>query len=202
MALWHFRLAGPSPLGLFKVASTVPGKMACNGSMWEIRNRRLGSLGLRLIEVLVQQIKGEARLEPRVEGGAILRVSFPGTDDRRPEDTDAIAPSGSRAADGEIRFDSQGYPGVVWSSAVSGSTISPSAMKEAFILGVIWPSTAALADCSRRSAKPDRRWRGLARFLSPARAAACRHQASSCRVLRVSFLDATPRSFRPSQGTL
>lgn len=39
--------------------------------------RRSGSLGLRLIEVLAQQIKGQASLEPRAEGGTVLRVTFP-----------------------------------------------------------------------------------------------------------------------------
>lgn len=38
---------------------------------------RSGSLGLRLIEVLAQQINGQLSLNPRSGGGTVLRVTFP-----------------------------------------------------------------------------------------------------------------------------
>ncbi len=39
--------------------------------------RRSDSLGLRLIEVLAQQINGQVSLDPRSGGGTVLRVTFP-----------------------------------------------------------------------------------------------------------------------------
>lgn len=38
--------------------------------------RRSGSLGLRLIEVLAQQVKGQATLDSRAGGGTVLRLNF------------------------------------------------------------------------------------------------------------------------------